>query len=227
MSAIKHFTVLTPISALRLDQKIIVVGSSDLATNLAARLDAQLVPAIIDADTLENFRGAMDGEPELIKAVFIDSWTSPMDFSSTPEEVIINMIDAAEIVLNRCRGHNHANAHCELVHFHPFATPSNYVARGLPADLDPSKNQTSWFNELSTRITDLADSTTNSSAMSLSNAVRHPRLKDRHFWTNWAEYAIDDDQSRKNCSTLTAEAKDMLENGCIKCPAGPTKKRCC
>ena len=128
-----------------LDHKIIVVGSSDLATNLAARLDAQLVPAIIDADTLKNFSGAMDGELELIKAVLIDSWTSPMDFSPNPEEVIINMIDAAEIVLNRCNGHNHANAHCELVHFHPFATPSNYVARGLPADLDPSKNQTSWF----------------------------------------------------------------------------------
>ena len=129
-----------------LDHKIIVVGSSDLETNLSARLHAQRIPAIIDAYTLENFKGAMDEEPELIKVVFIDSWTSPMDFSSTPEEVITNMIDAAEIVLNRCRGHNHANSHCELVHFHSFATPSNFVARGLPADLDPSMNQTSWFN---------------------------------------------------------------------------------
>ena len=145
--------------------------------------------------------------------VFIDSWTSPVDFSVTPEEVIIKMISAAKIVvyLYRCNGHTYANAHCELVHFHPFATPSNYVARGLPADLDPSNNHTSWFNELSTRITDLANTTTNSSAMSLSNAVRHPRLKDRHCWTNWAEYVADNDQSRKNYSTLTAKARNMME----------------
>ena len=121
------------------------------------------------------------------------------------------MIDAAKIVLDRCVGHKHTNAHCQLVHFHPFATLSNYVARGVPADLDLSMNQTSWFNKLSTRITGLADRTTNSSAMSLSNAARHLRLKDRHCWTNWAEYAVDDDQSRKHCSTLTTEARDVLE----------------
>ena len=78
----------------------------------------------------------MDEEPELIKVVFKDSWSIPMDFSSNHEEVITNMKEAAEIVLNRCRGHNHANAHCEMVHFHPLATPLNYVARGQPADLD-------------------------------------------------------------------------------------------
>ena len=47
--------------------------------------------------------------------------------------------------------------------------------------------------------------------MSLSNAVRNPRIKDKHCWTNWAEYVTDDDQSRKHCSTLTTEARNALE----------------
>ena len=97
-------------------------------------MDAQQIPAIYNAGTLENFRGEMDEEPELIK------------------EVITNIKEAAEIVLNRCRGHNHANAYCKLDHFHPFATPSNYVAKGQPADLDLGMNQTSLFNELSAKI---------------------------------------------------------------------------
>ena len=97
-----------------------------------------------------------------------------------------------------------------MVHFHPFATPSNYVARGQPADLDPGMNQTSWFNELSAKITSLAIASTNSSAMSLSNAVRNPRIKDKHCWTNWTEYVADDDQSRKHCSTLTPEARNTF-----------------
>ena len=98
-----------------------------------------------------------------------------------------------------------------MVHFHPLATPSEYVTRGQPADLDPSHNRTSWFNELSTKISELAEATTSSSAMSLSNATRNPRQKDRHCWVNWAENVQDDDQSRKLCRTLTAEAKDRME----------------
>ena len=90
-------------------------------------------------------------------------------------------------------------------------SPSNYVARGLPADLEPSNDQTLWFNELSTRITEMAYTTTNSSVMSLSNAVCHLFRKDRHCWVNWTEYVKNDDQSRKHCRTLTQEAKDMME----------------
>ena len=158
----------------------------------------------------------MADESGLVKVVFIDSWTDPLDFNATPDEVVTYLISAAQIVMDRCKDHNHTNAHCELVYFHPMATPANYVSRGQPADLDPSNNRTSWFNLLSSKITELAQSTTNSSAMSLSNATRNPKLKNRHCWTNWAEYVEDDNQSRKNCSTLTAEDKDILEKAVCK-----------
>ena len=178
-------------------------------TNLAARLDAACIPAVTEADSLEHFKGKIAEEPGLIKVAFIDCWAP--DFSATPEEDIINMISAAKIVVDRCVHHNHANSHCKLEHFHLFASLSKYVARGLPNDLDQSNNQTAWFKELSSRITEMANMKTNSSAMSLSNAVHHPRLKDRHCWTNWAEYVEDDDQSRKLCRTLTRKAKGMME----------------
>ena len=52
---------------------------------------------------------------------------------------------------------------------------------------------------------------TNSTAMSLSNIVWNPLKKDRHCWVKWADYAADDDQSMKHCSTLTQEAKTAME----------------
>ena len=43
-----------------LDHKLIIVSSSDLAIHIAARMDAQQIPAIFNAGTLKNFRGEMD-----------------------------------------------------------------------------------------------------------------------------------------------------------------------
>ncbi len=99
--------------------------------------------------------------------------------------------------MNRCKGHDHPNAHCEMVHFHPMASPSQYVTRGMPADLEPSLNRTAWFNELNQKISELSQATTSSSAMSLTYATRHPKQKDRHCWANWTEYVQDDDLSMK------------------------------
>ena len=97
------------------------------------------------------------------------------------------------------------------MHFLPFSSPSNYVARDLPTNLDKSQNKTSWFNELNTRITEMSKTVTNSTAMSLANTVRNPLKKDRHCWVKWAEYVADNDQSMKQCSTLTQEAKTAME----------------
>merc|ERR1712082_41798 len=137
---------------------------------------------------------------------------TPLDFNATPDEAIAYLIDASEISMDKCKGHNHPNAHCEMVHFHPMATPSEYIPRGKPDDLDPSLNRTSWFNELNQKIYELSQATTSSSAMSLTYATRHPRQKDRHCWANWTEYVQDDYLSMKACRTLSPEAKDMMEN---------------
>ena len=196
-----------------LNHKIIIVGISDLATNLAHRLDAVLVSAVTDTGTLKYSGGKWTKILgwSMSSSLTPESWTDPLDFNAPPDEVITYMISAAQIVMDKCKGHNHANAHCELVYFHPMATPANYVSRGHPADLDPSNNRTSWFNQLSSKITDLAQMTTNSSAMSLSNATNNPWLKDRPCWTNWAEYVPEDVRSKKDCRTLTAEARDIME----------------
>ncbi len=97
-----------------LDHKITIVGSSDLATNLAHQLDAVRLSAITDTGSLENFRGVMAEESGLIKAVFIDSWTTPLDFNATPSEVNTYLLSAADIAIHRCKGHNHANAALQL-----------------------------------------------------------------------------------------------------------------
>ena len=121
----------------------------------------------------------------LVKVAFIDCWAP--DFSATPEQVIIPMTNACSIVTDRCVQHRHYGAHCEVMLFLPFSIPSNYVARDLPADLDPSHNKTTWFNELNTKITGLSLTATNSTAISLANAVLNPIKKDRHCWVKWAE----------------------------------------
>ena len=103
------------------DYKIIIVGNSDLAIQIAARLDAELVSAVTDTGTLENFKGKMAAEYGLVKVVFIDSWTEPLDFNATPDEVVTYLISAAKDVLEKfTKDHNHLNSHCELVYFHPM-----------------------------------------------------------------------------------------------------------
>ena len=112
----------------------------------------------------------MANESGPVKVVFIERRADPLD-----------------------QGHNHVNAHYELVHFHPMLTPANYVTRGEQADLDPSENKNSWFNLLNSKITDLAQVTTNSSAMNLSNAIRSPKRKEKHYWTNWVKFVTEDE----------------------------------
>ena len=127
------------------------MGNSDLAVNLAHRLDPVHLPAVAAPDALDNLRELMANESGPVKVVFIDSRVDPLDFEVTPDEIITILIKAAEIFMEKCKGHNHANAHCELVHFHPMSTPANYVTEGEPADLDPSENKTSWFNLLNSK----------------------------------------------------------------------------
>ena len=192
-----------------LDHKIFVVGDSELATRIAALLDAHLIAAVTGDASLENFKGIMASVEGPVKVAFIDCWAE--DFSATPEQVIIPMTSASKVVTDRCEHHTHDGAHCEVVHFLPFSSPSNYVARGFPADLDVNHNKTAWFNGLNVRITELSKLATNSSAMSLTNAVRNPIKKDWHCWVKWAEYVREDDGSMKHCRTLTQEARTTME----------------
>ena len=77
--------------------KIIIVGNFDLAVNLAARLDSVILPTVTNTGTLENFKGQMANEFGLVKVVFIDSWTDPLDFNATPDKITTYLISAAEI----------------------------------------------------------------------------------------------------------------------------------
>ena len=126
----------------------------------------------------------MAGVSGLVKVAFIYCWAQ--DFSATPEQVITHMTNACKIVTDRCPQHSHDGAHCEVMLFLPFSSPSNCVARDLPADLDKSHNKTSWFNELNLKITALSVKATNSTAMSLANTVCNPIKKDRHCGVKWA-----------------------------------------
>ena len=69
-----------------LDHKTFIVGSSQLAANLAARLDATCIPAVTDDNSFGFFKGKLAEEPGLVKVVFIDCWAS--DFSDNPDFVI-------------------------------------------------------------------------------------------------------------------------------------------
>ena len=88
----------------------------------------------------------------MVKLVFIHYQADPLIFSATPEEIATMLNSAAEMVNDRCKEHDHANAHCELVHFHPMSTPANYVTKGELVDLVPSNNHTHWFNQLNIKI---------------------------------------------------------------------------
>ena len=102
---------------------MIIVGNSDLAVNLTHRLDSVHLSAITAPGALDNFREHFTNESELVKVVFIDNRADPHDFDVTPDEIIVSLKRAAEIVTDRCKGHNHTNLHFEVVHFHPLSTP--------------------------------------------------------------------------------------------------------
>ena len=52
--------------------------------------------------------------------------------------------------------------------------------------------------------------------MSLANAIRNPKRKDKHYWPNWTEFLSSEEQSKKDCRTLTPEARDSMEETVCK-----------
>ena len=192
-----------------LNHTLFVVGNSDLASHLAALSDAHLIAGIVDEGTLSNFQGIIGQVPGLIKVAFIDCWAP--DHSTTPDQAISFMTRACKIVTDRCAQHTHDGAHCEPVLFLPFSRPSNCVANGLPENLNPSLDKTSWFNEINKKISALSIQVTNSSAMSLANAARNPTKKDRHCFIKWTEFDPNDDSSMKRCRTLNVADKAAME----------------
>ena len=97
-----------------------------------------------------------------------------------------------------------------------MSTPANYYTKGEPADLDPSNVQTNWYNQLNIKISEITKATTNSTAMSLSIATHNPKRKDKHYWPNWAEFLSTKEQTKKDCMTLTPEARDTIKETVCK-----------
>jgi hypothetical protein len=87
-----------------MNHKVFIVGNSELASHVAALLDATLIAAVTGDASLENFKGIMAGVSGLVKVAFIDCWAP--DFSATPEQVIIPMSRACSIVTDRCVHHS-------------------------------------------------------------------------------------------------------------------------
>ena len=52
--------------------------------------------------------------------------------------------------------------------------------------------------------------------MSLVNATRNPKSKDKHYWTNWTEFLPEEEQCKKDCRTLTPEARGNMEETVCK-----------
>ena len=77
----------------------------------------------------------MANESELVKLVFIAYQADPLDFSASTDKIAAKINSAAEVVNDRYKEHDHANAHCELGHFHLLSTPAHYVTKGEPSDL--------------------------------------------------------------------------------------------
>ena len=121
---------------------LVVMGDSPLAVDVASKLDAHLLPSIVDENSLEELRGVLDGTESHVKVAFIDYGNDDNFHTRTPEEIKERLQLAGDIVVKNCNNRCHTKK-CELVHFMPLSSPSQHVLDNEPSDMNPSNDHTS------------------------------------------------------------------------------------
>ena len=90
------------------DSKTIVMGNSQAATQIAAKLDIIRLPRICHDNSLDELLTAVDACEDLVKVVFIDySICVRETVSSNPGKVKESLELAWDIVNGRCEAQNH------------------------------------------------------------------------------------------------------------------------
>ena len=105
------------------EANIIIMGDSQLATEIAARLDANLIPSIARDNHCELLERALGDSHGRVKVAFIDYGQHDPDCSHTPAEVKERLQQAGEMVTGYYTAQKHSDKHCELIHFQPMSTP--------------------------------------------------------------------------------------------------------
>jgi hypothetical protein len=143
-----------------------------------------------------------------VKVAFIDYGQHDLDYSLSAAEIRERLEQAGELVTGYCSVQNHSVKRCELVHFQPMSTPSEYVCDNEPDDLDPGNDHTAWYDSMDQMLSDLSHSTSQSFAFTINLHTRTHSQRDKHHWPHWVQFNSEDLGSKADCSTLV---DDVLE----------------
>lgn len=164
---------------------------------MASKLDAHLLPSIIDEYVLDELQGALNGTEGHMKVAFVYYGHSDHFLTHTPEETQECLLLAGDIVAKNCKSKNHA-CNCELIHFMPLSSPSQHFC-----DREPSNDHTSWFNAMDEMLTQFDFETSGSFAFCINNHTKTKHNRQQHFWRNWVQY------NQKN-PAMIADCHDLI-----------------
>ena len=180
--------------------KLVVMGDSPLAIDVASKLDATLLPSIVNESALEDLRSVVDGTEDHIKVAFMDYGDDDSFHTQTPEEIKERLEIAGDIVGENCTSKSHTKK-CELIHFVPLSSPSQHVLDNEPADIDPSNDHTSWFTNMEEMLTGVSFESSGSYAFFTNNHARTKHNKQQHFWRNWVQFDNSDPSTKADFKT--------------------------
>ena len=86
---------------------LVIIGDSPLAIEVAYKLDATLLPSIVNESALDDLRSVVDKTEDHVKVAFMDYGNDESFHTRTPEEIKERLNIAGDIVGKNCTSKSH------------------------------------------------------------------------------------------------------------------------